>query len=76
MRHQNKNSLLLFKDGCHKRQLNLALVCVLILCCSTFVLISECVLCCVRFCFSIGLPSQDIGFGNVSKMTYFMSSGM
>ena len=31
--------------GCHKRLLNLALVfCVYILCCSTFLLISECVL--------------------------------
>jgi len=30
--------------------------------------------CCVRFCFSI--PSQEIGLGNVSEMTYFVSSGM
>jgi len=29
--------------------------------------------CCVRFSFSI--PSQEIGFGNVSEMTYFLSSG-
>jgi len=30
--------------------------------------------CCVRFCFSI--PSQEIGLGNVSEMTYFVLSGM
>jgi len=25
--------------------------------------------------FVFSLPSQEIGFGNVSEMTYFMSSG-
>ena len=29
--------------------------------------------CCVRFSFSI--PSQEIGLGNVSEMTYFVWSG-
>ena len=29
--------------------------------------------CCVRFSFSI--PSQEIGLGNVSEMTYLVSSG-
>jgi len=29
--------------------------------------------CCVRF--SVSIPSQEIGLGNVSEMTYFVSSG-
>ena len=42
-------------------------------CCCTFLLIGECVLLlCYGFSFSI--PSQEIGFGNVSEMTYFVSS--
>jgi len=62
-----------FQARCRKRRLNLALVFVFILCCSTFLLIDECMLCCVRFSFSI--PSHEIGLGNVSEMTYFMLSG-
>jgi len=37
-----------------------------------FLLVNAC-FCCVRFCFSI--PSQEIGLGNVSEMTYFVLSG-
>ena len=46
---------------------------VFILWCSTFILIGECVHFYVKFSFSI--PSQDFHLGNVSKMTYFVSSG-
>jgi len=47
---------------------------VFILCCSTFLLIGECVLL-LSFVFTI--PSQEVGvgLGNVSEMTYCMSSG-
>ena len=37
-----------------------------------FWLVNAC-FCCVRFHFSV--PSQEIGFRNVSEMTYFVSSG-
>ena len=30
---------------------------------------------CVRFCFSVPVPSQGIGLGNVSEMTCFVLSG-
>ena len=41
---------LCFQAGCRRRRLNLALVFfVVVLCCCRFLLIGECVLCCVRF---------------------------
>ena len=62
-----------FQTGCHRRRLNLALV-VLCLFCGVvhFWLVNAC-FCCVTFSFSI--PSQEIGLGNVSEMTNFVSSG-
>ena len=38
-----------------------------------FCLVNVC-FCCVRLCF-FSIASQEIGLGNVSKMTYFVSSG-
>jgi len=44
---------------------------VFILSCSTFILLGECVLLLCSIVFSI--PSQEVGLGNVSKVTYFVS---
>ena len=61
---------LLAGRGCHKRRLNLALVfCVIV---HFFSLVNVC-FCCARFSFPI--PSQEVGLGNVYKITYFVSSG-
>ena len=50
-----------YKAGCHKRRLNVALVFfVFISCCSTFLLIGECVFFVVL---SFSIPSQEIGLG-------------
>ena len=73
MKRQNKNWPLHFEAGCRKRRLNPAsffgLYCVVVLFSG---LVNVC-FCCVRFSFSI--PSQEIGSGNVSEMTYFVWSG-
>ena len=60
-----------FQAGCRRRRLNLCVYFVLYI---SFV--AECVLSLysVRFCF-FSIPSQEIGFGNVSEITYFVSSG-
>jgi len=53
------------------RRLNLALVfCLYGVAVHLFLLVNACV-CCVRFSFSV--PNQEIGSGNVSEMTYFVS---
>jgi len=60
------------KAGCRRRWLNLALVlCLFCVVVHFFWLVNVC-FCCARFCFSI--TSQEIGLGNVSEMTYFVSS--
>jgi len=69
---QNKNSPLPFQARCHRRWLNLALVCVFCVVVHLFWL-ANAWFCCVRFGFSI--PSQEIGLENVSEMTYFVLSG-
>jgi len=74
MKRQNKNWPLHFEAGCRKRRLNPAsffgLYCVVVLFSG---LVNVC-FCCVRFSFSI--PSQEIGLGNVSEMTYFVWIGI
>jgi len=58
-----------FQAGCLRRRLKLALVFVFILCCSTFLLIGECVLFVLGLVFFI--LSQEFCWG-----TYFVSSGV
>ena len=48
-----------FQAGCRKRRLNLLQFFVFILCCSTCLLIGECMLCCVRLSF---FPYQEMLF--------------
>jgi len=62
-----------FQARCHRRRLNLALVFCVYFHCSTFLLIGECELLCVRFSFSI--TSQEIDLLSVFEMIYFVSSG-
>jgi len=66
---------LCFQAGCRERRLNLALVFLFILCCSTFLLIGEWVLllCLVYFC---PYQAKRLAWGNVSEMTYFVSSAI
>ena len=59
-----------FWAGCLKRWLNLALVFRVILCCS----IGECVLLLCQVWFFL-YQAKRLAWGNVSKMTYFVSSG-
>ena len=61
-----------FQAGCRKRRLNLALVFLCISCCRTFWLVNAC-FCCVGF-----FPHQAkrLAWGNMSEVTYFVSSGM
>jgi len=61
-----------FQAGRRMRRLNLALVFLFIWGCRTFVFLLNVCFCCVRFSFSI--PSQEIGLGNVSEITYFVWS--
>jgi len=63
-----------FQAGCHRRSLNLALVSLrLFYVVAHFFWLVNVRFCCVRF--SLSIPSQEIGFGNVSEMTYFVLSG-
>ena len=63
-----------FQAGCRIWRLNLAFVFfVFILCCGVFLLIGECVLCCVRFSFSRTKPRDWLG-EYICEMTYFVSS--
>jgi len=63
-----------FQAGCCRRWLNLALVFLCLFCVVVhfFWLVNVC-FCCVTFGFST--PSQEIGLGNISKMTCFVLSG-
>ena len=64
--------MLHFQAGCRNRRLNLSLVVVVVVVVVVhfFWLASAC-FCCVRFSFSIS--SREIGLGNVSRMTCFVS---
>ena len=68
------NSVKALKAGWHKKRLNVALVLLCLFCVVVHLFwLVNVYFCCVRFCFSI--PCQEIGLGNISKKTYFVSSG-
>ena len=57
-----------FPAGCRKRRLNLALVFVFMLCCSTFVLIGECVLLFLLRLVFFPYQAKRLAWGNVSEV--------
>jgi len=76
MKCENKNRLYPFPSQMSQEETKpgFSFLCLFYVVVHYFSLVNAC-FCCVRLCFIFSIPCQEIGLGNVSKMTYFVSSG-